>query len=333
MALIQCPECGREVSEHAYHCPNCGFPIEDWLEDESAFETGTKRLKVEMQMEDVDEEDSSQQVTDVNGIMVNLGKLIASNYYEVNASARMLNSVTKVGIVPAKAMIEEFLEENPAFNKAEELNRFIREQAELTQLFRCDDKIANLQIDHSHLLFRIGFWSYIYHFSDIESIRIEAGHKSRVSVIMETRYENTPTIQINLPRWRNIARYVDPRNLKKITRIRRISPSKLVRDFNPRFLRISYEDSMRAALALKESLEDLQAEGLRLLDEVGEDHLMDAIRSKTPLPDDDPETTVSSPEPDAAHSVTGSSSETGPSDRESADTAPSPESSEDRSGH
>ena len=28
MALIKCPECGREnVSEHAYNCPNCGYPI------------------------------------------------------------------------------------------------------------------------------------------------------------------------------------------------------------------------------------------------------------------------------------------------------------------
>lgn len=27
MALVRCPECGREVSEHAAACPNCGYPI------------------------------------------------------------------------------------------------------------------------------------------------------------------------------------------------------------------------------------------------------------------------------------------------------------------
>ena len=27
MALIVCPECGRNVSEHAYACPHCGYPI------------------------------------------------------------------------------------------------------------------------------------------------------------------------------------------------------------------------------------------------------------------------------------------------------------------
>ena len=27
MALISCSECGKEVSEKAYSCPNCGAPI------------------------------------------------------------------------------------------------------------------------------------------------------------------------------------------------------------------------------------------------------------------------------------------------------------------
>ena len=27
MAIIQCPECGREVSDRAKHCPNCGVGI------------------------------------------------------------------------------------------------------------------------------------------------------------------------------------------------------------------------------------------------------------------------------------------------------------------
>ena len=29
MALITCPECGREVSDMAKMCPNCGYPIND----------------------------------------------------------------------------------------------------------------------------------------------------------------------------------------------------------------------------------------------------------------------------------------------------------------
>ena len=28
MALIKCPECGKEVSDRAVSCPNCAYPIE-----------------------------------------------------------------------------------------------------------------------------------------------------------------------------------------------------------------------------------------------------------------------------------------------------------------
>lgn len=30
MALINCPECGKEISEHASQCPSCGSPIENY---------------------------------------------------------------------------------------------------------------------------------------------------------------------------------------------------------------------------------------------------------------------------------------------------------------
>ena len=29
MALIKCPECGKEISDKAKACPNCGCPLED----------------------------------------------------------------------------------------------------------------------------------------------------------------------------------------------------------------------------------------------------------------------------------------------------------------
>ncbi|MBE5878085.1 MAG: zinc ribbon domain-containing protein [Lachnospiraceae bacterium] len=33
MALIKCPECGREISDKATLCIGCGFPIKEYLED------------------------------------------------------------------------------------------------------------------------------------------------------------------------------------------------------------------------------------------------------------------------------------------------------------
>ena len=42
MALITCPECGREVSDRAKTCPNCGFPI-----------TKSEEMDNELQVRDV----------------------------------------------------------------------------------------------------------------------------------------------------------------------------------------------------------------------------------------------------------------------------------------
>lgn len=40
MALIKCPECGKEISDKASSCPNCGYPIESLSLD------GTVKIKV-----------------------------------------------------------------------------------------------------------------------------------------------------------------------------------------------------------------------------------------------------------------------------------------------
>ena len=43
MALIKCPECGREkVSSSAVACPDCGFGISDWYK-ENSLDLGDKK--------------------------------------------------------------------------------------------------------------------------------------------------------------------------------------------------------------------------------------------------------------------------------------------------
>ena len=34
MALISCPECGKEFSDRAVSCPNCGFPVSEMESDQ-----------------------------------------------------------------------------------------------------------------------------------------------------------------------------------------------------------------------------------------------------------------------------------------------------------
>ena len=37
MALINCPECGKEISDKAASCPNCGTPINETENKQSIF--------------------------------------------------------------------------------------------------------------------------------------------------------------------------------------------------------------------------------------------------------------------------------------------------------
>ena len=54
MALIKCSECGREVSDKAESCPQCGAPIASALETEAAgiklrtIQQTSKRLKMQI---------------------------------------------------------------------------------------------------------------------------------------------------------------------------------------------------------------------------------------------------------------------------------------------
>ena len=45
MALIECPECTREVSSHASGCPGCGFPVARLLRETVDEVTGSDQSK------------------------------------------------------------------------------------------------------------------------------------------------------------------------------------------------------------------------------------------------------------------------------------------------
>ena len=37
MALINCPECGKEISDRAVACPNCGCPVQKIIPNEPTY--------------------------------------------------------------------------------------------------------------------------------------------------------------------------------------------------------------------------------------------------------------------------------------------------------
>ncbi|GKT22776.1 hypothetical protein [Acidovorax sp. SUPP3334] len=40
MALVQCPECTRQISDQALACPGCGHPMASAAQKRSVFESG-----------------------------------------------------------------------------------------------------------------------------------------------------------------------------------------------------------------------------------------------------------------------------------------------------
>lgn len=45
MALIKCTECGKEISDKASVCPNCGCPVEQMSKPEISNATSVKQTK------------------------------------------------------------------------------------------------------------------------------------------------------------------------------------------------------------------------------------------------------------------------------------------------
>lgn len=46
MALIKCPECGREVSDKAVSCPRCGFPMDGFVSEQPSVASETQSVEV-----------------------------------------------------------------------------------------------------------------------------------------------------------------------------------------------------------------------------------------------------------------------------------------------
>ncbi len=44
MAIIQCPECGKEVSDKAGNCPHCGFGVKQYMEDEENLSKASSKI-------------------------------------------------------------------------------------------------------------------------------------------------------------------------------------------------------------------------------------------------------------------------------------------------
>lgn len=209
MALINCPECNKQVSDKAKSCPNCGFPISEYISKLNNSNPDNMSMEFNMNVDD-------SNITTINGIKIDLGNLISTNSYDISTSIKALNSITNIGIVQAKNIIDDFIKNNPEYDKETEFNDFIKEQAILTQKFKTDKKIGKLWIDYEAKLFRLGFWSYIYKFEDISDIIIN-NDSSKTYVEIHMNHEHIPNIKINIPNFKNIKNITKLNSLKEFS--------------------------------------------------------------------------------------------------------------------
>lgn len=77
MALIECPECGRTVSDHAKACPDCGFPVAEWVGQNQ----NEKRQDTESN-EDIEQKKQKASIQEVKQVAVKIESLI-ENYVKV----------------------------------------------------------------------------------------------------------------------------------------------------------------------------------------------------------------------------------------------------------
>ena len=87
MALIKCPECGKEVSDNASSCPNCGFPIKE------------KETLATANIEDNDDIESppkSQTPKKKHGCLVGCLSVIIASVVFVGVMLTIANNSTKI---------------------------------------------------------------------------------------------------------------------------------------------------------------------------------------------------------------------------------------------
>lgn len=93
MALIKCPECGKEISNTVKNCPHCGFAYQEVMEQNRIFDI------------------SKQYIWDINGLNINIMDIYVKNNQDCVKSAYDLAGIAKINIKEAKDIMFDFYDE------------------------------------------------------------------------------------------------------------------------------------------------------------------------------------------------------------------------------
>ena len=104
MALIKCPECGKEISDKAVYCINCGFPIAEINKNQPAKEE-TKKVEEKPKAQ-------SKKSSGLMGIDYNLEQLfneMDESYQAMIKAANISETIVKQNMVTMRACLENLL--------------------------------------------------------------------------------------------------------------------------------------------------------------------------------------------------------------------------------
>lgn len=89
MSLINCPECGKEISDKTDKCPNCGYPISQMVNNTSTQHQNTG-------------------IFIINGVQVDMYKLM-SEYPDRKKAIKKVKKITKADTESSEKAVDDFL--------------------------------------------------------------------------------------------------------------------------------------------------------------------------------------------------------------------------------
>ncbi len=179
MALINCPECKKEISSEAKLCPNCAYNIKKYVK---GLEKSSKKIKVEndVQGDKVIHKKKKSFFIGVSGIiLLMLGAITSILYYMSNATPE----VTGLSVTEAMSILDEHKIEYAAeYSYTENYNKdLVYEQSIKAKSFYHSGDIITLKVSEGRT----------YIFPDIIDKNIDDVKDEIGDIVCEYAYEYT----------------------------------------------------------------------------------------------------------------------------------------------
>jgi uncharacterized Zn finger protein (UPF0148 family) len=138
MALINCPECNKEVSDKALSCPNCGYPI------------GGNTTSIPDIAGEYEEQPDSLDET--------IRNIIEQNSNNKVAAVKMVHAVTGLSLSESKKRVDSLFQKSPSLN--------------LNKQFKPRRSVEGILIDDVNRLWKYGMLGQIIKFEEIQGVEL-----------------------------------------------------------------------------------------------------------------------------------------------------------------